>query len=211
MNIINTLDTFIVNRLKLMELDAKSLPVLPYEPSRERGKNEYPFASVTRIGFFEEKDRRRYGIEVFRPSDKKKVVLLSNGNARVIPDHYEVRSYPGIYTFRYIIDTEAVREDHAAMLIILMKQVFPFGYEPYVAGQPLLFRFTEPIYKDDLSRPLFKVSYMFDVSGVRIDSFGKYTVGPMSKQLFDVSHENNIIESAPWDGPDSTKFTENIN
>lgn len=206
MNIISQIDEFIVERLKLIEIDGASIPVLPYEPSRERGENEYPFASVTRSGFFEEKERRRYGIEVFSPSTEKKVIQLANGNVRVVPDHYEVRDYPGIYTFRYIIDTEAVREDHADMLIILMKQAFPFGYEPYIDEQPLLFRFTEPIYKDDLSRSLFKVSYLFDVSGARIDSFEYYTVGPMSNQLFDNPVENTIIPSGPWNGPDPTKF-----
>lgn len=206
MNIVTELDNFIVNRLKLIEIDGESIPVMPYEPSRERGHNEYPLASVTRSGFYEEIERRRFGIEVFRPSTKKKVILLANGNARVVPDHYEVRPYPAIYTFRYIIDTESVREDHAAMLIILMKQAFPFGYEPTIDGQTLLFRFTEPIYKDDLSRPLFKVSYLFDVSGVRIDSFDKYTVAPMSEQLFDTPTEDYIIPSGPWDGPDPTQI-----
>ena len=202
MNIISQIDEFIVNRLKLIEIDGSSIPVLPYEPSRDRGENEYPFASVTRSGFYEEKSRRRFGIEVFRPSTQKKVIQLANGNVRVVPDHYEVRDYQGGYTFRYIIDTEAVKEDHADMLIILMKQAFPFGYEPYVDGQPLLFRFTEPIYKDDLTRPLFKVSYLFDVSGARIDSFDYYTVGPLSQQLFDNPVENLIIPSGPWDGYD---------
>lgn len=206
MNIVSELDSFIVNRLKLIEVDGRSIPVLPYEPSRERGKNEYPFASVTRVGFYEEKERRRFGIEVFRPSTKKKVILLANGNARVVPDHYEVRDYPGIYTFRYIIDTEAVREDHAAMLIILMKQAFPFGYEPSVQDQYLLFRFTEPIYKDDLTKPIFKVSYMFDVSGIRIDSFANYPVAPMSTQLFDLEQERQPTQEGPWDGADPTKF-----
>jgi hypothetical protein len=200
-NIISEVDAFIVNRLKLIAIDGVSLPVLPYEPSRERDSNEYPFACVNRVGFEEDVTRRRYGIETFTPKTTKRTIQLSNGNVRVIPDGYDVKQYPGVYTLRYIIDTEAVIKEHADTLMIMMDQAFPFGFEPQISGQYLLFNFTRPINGDILHIPLFKVSYLFDVHGVHIEKLESYTVAPMSELLFDKEIDNTPTQVGLWDYP----------
>ena len=198
-NIIPAIDEFIVNRLKLIAIDGVTLPVFPYEPARERDHNEYPFACVSRVGFEEDKVRRRFGIEVITPKSTKKVIQLSNGNVRVVPDGYEVRDYPGVYIVRYIIDTEAVLKEHADTLMVMMDQAFPFGFEPNISGQYMLFDFTKPITKDVLSTPLFKVSYLFDVYGVHIEKLESYTVAPMSELLFDKEIDNTPTQMGLWE------------
>ena len=192
-NIIEDIDSFIVDRLRLITIDGTSLPVYPYEPSRDRGKTQYPFASVVRVGFEEDPLRRKFGIEVITPNETKKVIQLKNGNVRIVPDGYKVRDYPGIYTLRYIIDTEALNRPHADTLLIMMYQAFPFGYEPEISGNYLLFNFTRPITKDELEVPIFKTSYLFDVIGVPIDKLEYYEVAPMSQLLFDKEYDDQII------------------
>ena len=185
MTIIGDVDSFIVNRLKLIQVDGTDVPVLPYEPSRDRGHTPYPCFSVSRIGFEPDTPRQRFGIEVFKASSTKRVVRLRNGNVRVVPESYEVSDYPGVYNLRYIIDTESVVKEHSDFLFVMMKQAFPFGYEPKISGQYMLFNFTHPINKDELSIPLFKTSWFFDVMSVHIASLEHYSVGTMSDQLFD--------------------------
>jgi hypothetical protein len=199
MNIVSDVDAFIVNRLKLISIDGVVLPVYPYEPSRERGENEYPFSSVVRVGFEEDTSRRRFGIEVFKEATTKRVINLKSGNVRVIPTGYEVRQYPGIYTLRYIIDTNAVRKEHADSLMIMMDQAFPFGYEPEISGQYLLFNFTKPINKDALHKPVFNVSYLFDVHGVHIEKLEYYEVSNMSELLFDSEIDNTPTQDGIWE------------
>jgi hypothetical protein len=200
-NIIPVIDEFIVDRLKLIAIDGVTLPVRPYEPSRERDKNEYPFASVTRVGIEEDKVRRRFGIEVITPKTTKKTIQLANGNVRVVPTGYDVRDYPGVYILRYIIDTEAVLKEHADTLLYMMDQAFPFGYEPSISGQYMLFDFTKPINNDELHKPLFKMSYLFDVYGVAIEKLEYYEVVPMSELLFDTEPENVPTEDGLWERP----------
>lgn len=200
-NIIPYIDEFIVDRLRLIAIDGVTLPVRPYEPARERDKNEYPFASVTRVGFKEDKARRRFGIETFTPKTTKKTIQLANGNVRVVPTGYDVRQYPGIYILRYIIDTEAVIKEHADTLLYMMDQAFPFGFEPNISGEYLLFDFTEPINKDELHKPLFKVSYLFDVYGVPIEKLESYEVTPMSDLLFDKEIDNTPTQMGLWERP----------
>ena len=200
-NIIPDVDEFIVNRLRLIAIDGVTLPVLPYEPARERDNNEYPFASVSRVGFEEDKVRRRYGIETLVPKITKKTIQLANGNVRVVPTGYDVKQYPGVYILRYIIDTEAVIKEHADTLLVMMDQAFPFGFEPNISGQYLLFDFTTPINKDVLHKPLFKVSYLFDVYGVHIEKLESYTVAPMSELLFDKEIDNTPTQMGLWERP----------
>jgi hypothetical protein len=191
-NIIADIDSFIVDRLKLITIDEVSLPVLPYEPSRERGHTEYPCASVSRVGFEEDKARRRFGIEIMTPNTTKKVINLSNGNVRIVPDGYTVMPYPGVYSIRYIIDTEAVKKEDADTLMIMMDQAFPFGFEPCISDQYVLFDFTKPIVKDELYKPVFKVSYLFDVHGVHISKLENYNISTMSEILFD-----KVVDESP--------------
>ena len=186
MNIVSDIDKFIVDRLKLIAVNGTTLPVFPYEPSRDKGHTVYPCATVTRVGFEEDTSRRRFGIEVSTPSKENKVIRLANGNVRVVPDHFVIRPYPGVYSLRYIIDTETVVKEQSDALMLMMYQAFPFGFEPNISGQYLLFNFTKPINKDELYKPLFKLCYLFDVIGVRIDRLDSYTVAPMSDQLFDM-------------------------
>ena len=198
-NIIPDVDEFIVNRLRLIAIDGVTLPVRPYEPARERDQNEYPFASVTRVGLEEDKVRRRFGIETFTPKTTKKVIQLANGNVRVVPTGYDVRDYPGVYILRYIIDTEAVLKEHADTLLYMMDQAFPFGYEPSISGTYMLFDFTKPISKDELHRPLFKMSYLFDVYGVPIEKLEYYEVAPISELLFDKEIDNTPTQMGLWE------------
>lgn len=187
MSIVADIDQFIVNRLSLIQVDGNPIPVLPYEPSRDKGHMIYPSATVTRVGFNEDTTRRRFGIETFTPSVEKKTIQLANGNVRIVPDHYVANPYPGIFSLRYIIDIEAVVKEHSDMMLFMMCQAFPFGFEPNISGQYVYFRFTKPINKDELYKPLFKLSYLFDVDGVRINRLESYNIAPMSEQLFDFS------------------------
>jgi hypothetical protein len=126
---------------------------------------------------------------------------LANGNVRVVPTGYDVRDYPGVYILRYIIDTEAVLKEHADTLLYMMDQAFPFGYEPSISGQYMLFDFTKPINNDELHKPLFKMSYLFDVYGVAIEKLEYYEVVPMSELLFDTEPENVPTEDGLWERP----------
>jgi hypothetical protein len=192
-NIISDIDQFIVDRLKLIKVNNTSLPVLPFEPSRDRGHTPYPCLSVSRVGFEKDRVRSRYGIEVSVPKTTKIVIPLKNGNVAVVPEGYEIRDYPGMYILRYIIDTEATVKEHADYLMIMMEQAFPYGYEPEISGQTVLFSFTKPLNKDDLKTPLFKTSYLFDVFPVAIEALEHYEVVPMSNLLFDQIPEEYVI------------------
>ena len=154
MSIVTDIDKFIVDRLKLIQVDESPIPVLPYEPSRDKGHTVYPCVTVTRVGLEEDTSRRRFGIEINEPSKKKKTIRLSNGNVRVVPDHYTVRPFPGVFTLRYIIDTETVVKEQSDILMLMMYQAFPYGFEPNISGQYVLFNFTKPINKDELYKPL---------------------------------------------------------
>lgn len=194
MSIVSDIDQFIVDRLSLIKIDGVPIPVLPYESSRNKGHMVYPCFTITRVGFEEDRSRRRFGIDVVTPSNETKVVMTGSNTAVKMPVSFTVQPYPGIYSMRYILDAEAVVKEHADIMMIMMYQAFPFGFEPNISGQYVYFRFTKPINKDELSKPLFKLSYLFDVDGVRIERLDTMESPPITRQVFDF----NTTEKPPF-------------
>ena len=184
-DIIASIDAHIVDRLKLITVDGVSVPVFPYEATRDRGHLPFPCYTVERVGLIPQKQDDRFGIECFEPSVEKRVIQLSNGNVAVGPASYTVRSYPQKVSLRYIVDFFAVKKEHSDALLYMTMQAFKYGYQPCISDQYPLFVFTNPITKDTLHIPKFNTSFLFDVIDVSIPDLVSYTAASMSSIIFD--------------------------
>lgn len=191
---IEEVDNFIVDRLSLIQIDDEPIAVYAYEPTRDRDEIEYPCITVLRMEHSVAHNMKKFGIEVFEPSEEKTVYYTEEG-AHVVNSSYTVRPYPTPIDIKYLIDVMSTDKPTADFLLHMVLQAFPPGYQPKIGNQYPSFIYGKPVNMDVLHIPLFRTVYILGVLGFFVDRLEHYTVKPIADLLFDKQTVNYDLEN----------------
>lgn len=189
---IENIDAYIVNRLRLIKINGNPIKVFEYASIKDRGEFQFPCMSVSRLEVVGNPLDKRFGIEVFEPSTEKQVVQIWDGTYHIIPKEYTARPFPTPVDVRYLVDAYSTnKEQHDAITELYLQAFYP-GFQPHVEDQWPLFLNGKPVSRDALYIPVFRTTYILVVTNLWLKRLENYTTKPMSSVIFDVPSENTI-------------------
>lgn len=181
------IDDIIKERLGLIKLSLTSIKVYPYIPDREKGDTVYPCVAFQRLQHHIINSFRRPGQSIFIPSVEQQTIEIDRmmgGGTVTGPVGYIRKPYPTPVTVTYEIHTLATRKDHAEYLLAAMLSAIPHDYTPQCSDmQTPQFVFDRPINLDDLVKPEFRTSYLYDVTPVWIDRLEAWDSAPITSPI----------------------------
>jgi hypothetical protein len=172
-------------RLKLIKFGSTSVKIYPYIPDREKLGTEYPCVAFQRLSHSVINAYRRPGQSVFIPSEESQDTEITD---RLIglgiitgPVMYTRKPYPTPVAVIYEVHTLATKKSHADYLTTAMLSAIPTDYCPWLDdGQQPQFVHDKPINLDDLTKPEFRTSYLYEVTPVWIDRLEAWATAPIT-------------------------------
>ena len=177
------LDNLIENRLRWITFDAEPITVYTYIPDREKGDTVYPCIAFQRLMHRVIDEDQRSHIPFFIPSDEEQTIDVQaymGGGQITGPVSYTVKPWPTPVVVTYEIQTLATKKTHADYLLMAMLSAIPPDYSPSIGGCAPMFCHDKPIVLDDLAKPEFRTSYLYDVRPVWIDRIEAWSAAPIT-------------------------------
>lgn len=175
---LSDVDDFIKARLGSITFNKVPIPVYPYIPDREKGKTKYPCYAFVRHQISIREADKKPDIWLMIPSQQEITVNpdINNGEAVSGPPSYIAKPYPTPVDLIYEVMALSTKEAHNNYLLEMLLQAFPPGYIAQIGDYYPLFYHTHPIIGDDLRLPLYKTSFILEVTDFWIDRLEARTV-----------------------------------
>jgi hypothetical protein len=183
------IDDLIIQRLRricfgTVDGEPEPIPIYAYLPDRDKGNTVYPSVAFQRLTHHILSEDVRSGHSVFKPSSATQTIQVQRdmgGGTVTGPQGFTRKPYPTPVVVTYEIHTLATVKAHADYLLTAMYSAIPAGYSPTMAdGQRPIFCHDKPICLDDLDKPEFRTSYLFDIRPVWIDRLEAWSNAPIT-------------------------------
>lgn len=187
---LDTLDTWMFNRLSKILHNGNPVKVYQYWPDREKGKTEYPCLAFERMYFRTLSDAARPNIERAIPSETEVTIdvppQMSHevGTTKTGPAGYTITPYPTPIQVFYHVHAMATRKTHASQLQLGLIQAFPPGYTAAVGGQHPVVVIGDIENMDELDVPLFSGICSLSIGPLWIDRLEAYDVSSIQEIVF---------------------------
>jgi hypothetical protein len=169
-------DTYIENRLKKIKYNGASIPVYGYLPEREKGATTYPCLAYVRHEITIRDHDMRPDAETWDAGAGDTYTddpILHDGAANDEHvhgvEHYTRKPFPTPVDVLYEILTIATKQTHNNYLTEKIFQAFPPGHTALIGDCYALFNHGKTINGDELDIPLYKSSFLLDVTDLWIE------------------------------------------
>lgn len=169
---LSEIDTHIETRLKKITFNDKPITVYGYIPEREKEKTVYPCLVYLRHEITIRKSDTRPDEWLKIAQDEQTTIELSSsfgGGTISGPVLYTFKPYSTPIDILYEIVALSTKKSHNDYLLEKMFQAFPPGYTVKIGNHYPLFFYGKPIESDDLGLPLYKTSFLLDVTDVWLE------------------------------------------
>jgi len=163
--------------------NGKSIPVYGYIPERDKKKTKYPCVAYLRhqITIREHDKRPNHNIVVPSETTQSDPVLLGNVVEGLSgPTSFTVKPYSTPIDIMYEIVALSTKKEDNNYLLEMMYQTFPPGYTAQIGDHFPLFYHGTPIISDQLGLPLYKTSFLLEVTDIWIDRLESKVVPAMT-------------------------------
>lgn len=193
---LDTLDTWMFNRLSKILHNGVPMKVYSYWPEREKGETQFPCLAFSRMYIRVDSHRARPAIEIAVASaaemtiDVPPQMALATGVTATGPASYTIKPFPTPITVFYHVHALATKKSHADQLQLGLLQAFPPGLSPTIEGQHPVVITGDIENMDELDVPLFAAVTSLSIGTVWVDRLEAYDTASIQEIFFDIEPEN---------------------
>lgn len=189
---IASIDQYIEDRLKRIQYNDEDLPVYSYIPSHERGKNKFPCAVYLRHDILIREIDKRPDEKIRTASSEQVTIELPQdmgGGTLTGPESYTLRPYSTPIDIIYEVVALATTRQDNTYLVSMMLQAFPPGHQAKIGNYYPLFIHGDTIVSDVLDLPLYKTSFLMQVTDIWLERLESEEV----KSIQTIDHQTDFI------------------